>query len=183
VIGWVVAIGGPPGSGKSTAGRLVARELGLEYRSVGEEFRAEAKRHGMDLEAFDRYAEAHPEVDRALDRRMQELARPGRVIDGRIQGVLCRRNGVPVRSIVVTAEEGERARRIAERDGGTVEEARAGLRAREASERARFAKFYGIDLDRETPDLTVDSTHAPPDDVARTIVAFVQPTRGAGRPG
>ena len=180
MIGWVVTIGGPPGSGKSTAGRRVAEALGLEYRSAGEEFRAEAARRGMDLAAFGRYAEAHPEVDRDLDRRMQELARPGRVLDGRIQGVLCRRNGIPVRSVVVTASEAERARRLAHRDGESVEVALTLLREREASERARYVKFYGIDIDRESPDLTVDSTHRSPDEVTRAIVAFVRPPNSAG---
>ncbi|MGA8543592.1 MAG: AAA family ATPase, partial [Thermoplasmata archaeon] len=118
MIGWVVAIGGPPGSGKSTAGRLVAHRLGLTYLSAGDRFRAEAARRSMDLEAFGRYAENHPEVDRDLDREMQEVARPGTVLDGRIQGILCRRNGTPVRYVVVTATEAERARRVAGRDGG-----------------------------------------------------------------
>jgi CMP/dCMP kinase len=174
VIGWVIAIGGPPGSGKSTAGRLVAERLGLEYRSAGEMFRAEAGRRGMDLEAFGVYAEAHPEVDRELDRAMQALAQPGRVLDGRIQGILCRRAGTPVRSIVVTAELAERVRRVARRDGLSVEEAGEQVRAREASERERYTRFYGIDLDREAADLTIDSTRVPPPEVARAIVDFVR---------
>jgi CMP/dCMP kinase len=180
VIGWVLAIGGPPGSGKSTAGRLVAEQLGLEYRSAGEQFRAEAARRGMDLATFGRYAETHPEVDRELDRAMQALARPGRVLDGRIQGVLCRRNGIPVRYVVVTATAVERIRRIAGRDGETIAEATRQVQAREASERLRYAKFYGIDLDREPADLTVDSTHRPPGEVAAAIIDFV---RAAGPPG
>ncbi len=179
MIGWVVAIGGPPGSGKSTAGRWVAASLGLEYRSAGELFRAEAARRGLDLESFGRFAESHPEVDRDLDRAMQSLARPGRLLDGRIQGPLCRRNGIPVRSIVVTAEEPERVRRVAARDGIPEELARTEVRAREASERARYAKYYGIDLDRETADLTVDSTRTPPVEVARAIEEFVRPGPGA----
>jgi CMP/dCMP kinase len=177
VIGWVIALGGPPGSGKSTAGRLVADRLDLEYRSAGEIFRAEAARLGMDLAAFGRYAEGHPEVDRELDRTMQALARPGRLLDGRIQGVLCRRNGTPVRYVVVTADPDERVRRIARRDGQSIAEAAEQVRAREASERARYSRFYGIDLDREPADLTVDSTHSPPADVAAAIVEFV---RGPG---
>jgi CMP/dCMP kinase len=178
VIGWVIAIGGPPGSGKSTAGRLVAERLGLEYHSAGELFRAEAARRSMDLEAFGHYAEAHPEVDRDLDRAMQALARPGQVLDGRIQGILCRRNGTPVRSIVVTAEFEERVRRVARRDGQSHAEAAERVRVREASERARYAKFYGIDVDRESADLTVDSTSQPPADVAGAIVAFVRTPAG-----
>jgi CMP/dCMP kinase len=179
VIGWVVALGGPPGSGKSTAGRKVADELHLLYRSAGGEFRAEAARRGMDLESFGKYAESHPEVDRDLDRTMQGLARPGVVLDGRIQGVLCRRAGTPVRYIVVTATEEERARRVARRDGGSVADALSQIRAREASERARYSRYYGIDLDTEVPDLTVDSTSTPPDGVAAAIVEFLRaPARG-----
>ncbi|MGA8303564.1 MAG: cytidylate kinase family protein [Thermoplasmata archaeon] len=174
MIGWVVALGGPPGSGKSTAGRIVADRLDLEYRSAGEIFRSEAARLGMDLAAFGRYAERHPEVDRELDRTMQALARPGRLLDGRIQGVLCRRNGTPVRYVVVTAELDERVRRIARRDGQSLTEAAEQVRVREASERARYSTFYGIDLDREPADLTVDSTHQRPADVAAAIGEFVR---------
>ncbi|MCI4338781.1 MAG: cytidylate kinase family protein [Thermoplasmata archaeon] len=174
MIGWVIAIGGPPGSGKSTAGRRVAERLELGYHSAGELFRAEAARRSMDLEAFGRYAEAHPEVDRELDLVMQALARPGQVLDGRIQGILCRRNGTPVRSIIVTADAAERVRRVAQRDGQSVAEATERVRAREASERARYAKFYGIDVDREPADLTIDSTHRPPAEVASAIVDFVR---------
>ncbi len=169
----VVAIGGPPGSGKSTAGRRVAERLGLEYRSAGDVFRAEAAARGLDLEAFGRYAEAHPEVDRALDRAMQAAARPGLVLDGRIQGILCRRAGIPVAIVVVTADLAERARRVARRDGEDARAAEQSLRAREESERARYREIYGIDLDREAPDLLVDSTHLPPDEVADRIVEFL----------
>jgi CMP/dCMP kinase len=182
VIGWVVAIGGPPGSGKSTAGRLVASRLGLEYRSAGEQFRAEAARRGMDVEAFSTFAEAHPEVDRDLDRAMQEMARPGRILDGRIQGILCRRNGIPVRYVVVTADAEERVRRVAKRDGQSLAEAEERVRSREASERARYSRFYGIDLDREPADLTVDSTRQAPNVVADVIVEFLG-SRSSGSSG
>ncbi len=170
----VVTIGGPPGSGKSTAGRLAAERLGLEYRSAGEVFRAQAERRGLDVEAFGRFAETHPEVDRDLDTEMQSLAVPGRLLDGRIQGALCRRRGVSVHDVVVTAAEDERVRRVAGRDHQPLAEAARRVREREASERGRYRRLYGIDLETERPDLTVDSTHATPDDVATTIVEFVR---------
>jgi len=174
VIGRVVAIGGPPGSGKSTAGRLVVGALGLQYRSAGEVFRAEAAARGMDVESFGVYAEAHPEVDRTLDERMQALARPGVLLDGRIQGVLCRRRGTPVYSVVVTAEEDERARRVAARDGQAFEEARERIRNRAEGERRRYRALYGIEVDAERGDLTVDSTSTPADRVAEEIVRFLK---------
>lgn len=169
----VVTIAGPPGSGKSTAGRLVAEALGLEFRSAGELFRAEAARRDLSLEAFGEYARAHPEVDRELDRTMQSLAAPGRLLEGRIQGALCRRAGTPVHAIVVTAAEGERARRVAGRDRLSVEEALRRIRAREEVERARYRDFYGLDLDRGPSDLTIDSTHQSARAVAAEIVAYL----------
>jgi len=174
VIGAVVTVGGPPGSGKSTAGRLVADSLGLEFHSAGELFRAEARRHGVELAEFGRYAAAHPEVDRELDRTMQALARPGRLLDGRIQGALCRRAHVPVYDLVVTAREEVRVRRVADRDGQSLEQARVHVREREASERDRYQRFYSIDLDRERPDLVVDSSDRTPLEVADAILTFVR---------
>ncbi len=170
----VVTVGGPPGSGKSTAGRRVADRLSLEYRSAGEIFRAEGTRQGMTVEEFNRYAESHPEVDQELDRAMQALATPGRLLDGRIQGVLCQRNGIPVHAVVVTASEGERARRLAFRDGQSVAEARALLREREESERRRYRRDYGIDLEREKGDFTVDSTSRGPEAVTDAIVTYLE---------
>jgi CMP/dCMP kinase len=174
VIRTVVTIGGPPGSGKSTAGRRVAERLRLEFHSAGELFRAEGRRRGMEVEAFGQYAEAHPEVDRELDDALQALATPGHLLEGRIQGALCRRNGVPVHYVVVTATEDERVRRVAERDGQSLAEARLRVQQREASERDRYRRLYSIDLNREVADLTVDSTAQNAPAVAEAIVAFVR---------
>jgi len=175
----VVTLGGPPGSGKSTAGRSVAHTLGLEYHSAGEVFRAEAKARGMDLAAFGRFAEDHPEVDAALDRAMEALARPGVLLEGRVQGALCRRRGVAAVTIVITASAAERARRLAGRDQMTVAEAARAIADREASERARYLKYYGIDVEREPADLVVDSTAKGPEEVAVEIVAFLRARWGA----
>ncbi len=170
----VVAIGGPPGSGKSTAGRLVATTLGLEYLSAGDVFRAEAKSRGLGLEAFGRYAEAHLEVDRELDTTMQSLALPGRLLDGRIQAALCRRGGRPVYAIVVTAAEEERAQRVAQRDGQSLAEALRQIRERTDSERKRYLRIYDLDPESEPADLTVDSTRVPAAQVADRIFQFLR---------
>ena len=170
----VVTLAGPPGSGKSTAGRLVAERLGLEYRSAGDLFRAGAERRGMDVESFGRFAEEHPEVDRELDRTMQSLASPGRLLDGRIQGALCRRAGVGVHHVVVTAREEVRIRRVAMRDGQPIAEATTRVREREASERDRYLRYYGIDIERDAADLAIDSSDRTPEEVADAIVAHIR---------
>jgi predicted cytidylate kinase len=174
VISRVVTVGGPPGSGKSTACRRVAEVLGLTYTSAGQLFRAEARQRGLDLEAFGRYAEAHPEVDRTLDERVQALARPGALIEGRIQGALCRRHATPVHDVLVTATLDVRVQRVAQRDHQSLEDARSAIVQREASERHRYRRFYDLDIDTEPSDLTVDTTDLPPDDVAERIVEFLR---------
>ncbi len=181
MIGRVVAIGGPPGSGKSTAGRRVAEGLGLQYHAAGDVFRAEARAHGMDLEAFGHFAETHPEVDRRLDEAMQALARPGVLLDGRVQGQLCRRKGTPVYVVVVTAEEAVRAERVARRDGQPLEEALRRIRDRAASERERYRRLYDIDSEADAPDLLVDSTRLSAEDVARRISEFLLRPADGGR--
>ncbi len=173
MISRVVTVGGPPGSGKSTACRRVATAWGLEYTSAGQLFRAEARARGLDLEAFGRYAEAHPEVDRTLDDRMGALARPGALLEGRIQGALCRRRGVPVYDLLVTASLPVRVRRVAERDHQSPEDAESAIVSREASERTRYARHYGIDVDREPVDYALDTSELPPDEVARRIGEFL----------
>jgi predicted cytidylate kinase len=169
----VLTIGGPPGSGKSTAGRALAAQLGLEFVSAGELVRAAAKQRGVTLAELGALAEKDPTIDLGLDAEMVRLAAPTRLLDGRLTGPLLRRRGLPNRYVVVTAEERTRWERLAKRDGGTVDDVGRATREREASERTRYLRYYGIDLERETPDLTVDSTHAPAADVVRTIAEFL----------
>ncbi|MGI0052679.1 MAG: AAA family ATPase, partial [Thermoplasmata archaeon] len=133
-----IAIGGPPGSGTTTAARAIARELHLELVSAGERFRAEARARGMELGAFSRYAEEHPEVDRALDEAMLSQARPGSLLEGRVQGALLRRREVPVHWIEITAQFEVRVGRVAAREGIPPARASEEIRGRETSERARY---------------------------------------------
>lgn len=169
----VVCMGGPPGGGKTTAGRGVAEALNLEYLSAGTLFREEAAKRGMDVEAFNHFAEAHPEIDRAIDRAMGERARPGVLLDGRIQAPLLRRAGVAVHAILITAREEVRVQRVARRDGQSLEEARRRVRERSESERARYLAEYGIDLEREEGDLTVDSSDLSIEEVRARVLRFL----------
>ncbi|MCI4353162.1 MAG: AAA family ATPase [Thermoplasmata archaeon] len=178
----LVVVGGPPGSGKTTAARAAAERLGLEFHSAGALFRAQAERHNMDLGEFSRYAAEHPEVDRELDAHMLELARPGRLLEARLTGPLAQRKGIPVVYLLVTAREDVRAQRIAGRDGIPVAAALRAMLAREASEKARYQSIYGIDLDRAAPDLRVDSSDLPPAAVVDQLVDFIRRHAPPARP-
>jgi CMP/dCMP kinase len=170
----LVVVGGPPGSGKTTAARTTAERLGLEFLSAGARFRAQAQERGMDLAEFSRYAAGHPEVDRELDAFMLEHAEPGWLLDSRLAGPLARRKSIPVLYLVVTAADAVRAERLAGRDGMPVAAARRAMVARERSEKQRYVTLYGIDLDRETPDLLVDSSELIPLAVVDRLVDFIR---------
>ncbi|MCI4322027.1 MAG: AAA family ATPase [Thermoplasmata archaeon] len=174
----LVTIGGPPGSGKSTAGRAVAAQRHLEFVSAGELFRAEARRRRISLAELGTLAETDETIDRGLDDEMLRRATPGRLLDGRVTGPLCRRRGIDVRYIVVTADPEVRFQRLARRDGGDVAEVERLTRAREESERRRYSKYYQIDLSQERTDLTVDSTNGSPDEVVRAILDFLSSPEG-----
>jgi CMP/dCMP kinase len=174
----VVTVSGPPGSGKSTAARAVAKAKGLEYVSAGDRFRAEAARRGMDLAEFSRLAQRDPSIDTTLDAAMVTLARPGRLLDGRIQGALLRRRSIPVRDVLITAREEVRVQRLSDRDHQPVDVARRLTQEREASERDRYRRYYGIDLDTEPTNFTVDTSDLSPDAVVGLIVTYLDFAEG-----
>jgi len=68
-----------------------------------------------------------------------------------------------------------RAKRIAGREGTTVEEAKREIVARERSERIRYKSIYGIDVeDTRIFDLVIDSRDRTPDEIVAMIAARVR---------
>ena len=63
-----------------------------------------------------------------------------------------------------------RSARVAEREGGTVEQRREEIMQREECEVRRYLKYYDIDIrDRSIYDLIVDTTFLTPSEVADRI--------------
>ena len=76
----LITVAGGPGTGTTTLSKLLAARLGATHVYAGQVFRNLAAEHGMDVVAFNHYAQDRPEVDEELDRRMIELARCGDVV-------------------------------------------------------------------------------------------------------
>jgi cytidylate kinase len=143
----LVTISGPPGGGKSTVAAALADVLGYEHVSGGDIFRATAAERGLTLAEFNAQAEEDPRIDRELDRRIRETAETAEdlVLESRLSGWMA--GEFADLKVWLDAPLAVRAERIAEREGTSVAAAREETQDREASERERYAEYYGIDYD------------------------------------
>ncbi len=168
-----ITISGPPGSGKTTVCRMLGDRLGIDVVISGHIFRQMAKEHGMSLQEFGRMCEADPQADIALDERMVEIARQNDhvCLEGRLTAYMLTRHGIDAFRVLLTADIGERARRVAEREGGDANQRKAEIEEREACEAKRYQAYYDIDIrDRSVYDLVIDTTHIPAEEVAGAII-------------
>jgi cytidylate kinase len=172
----IVAIGGTPGSGKTTVAERFAKGRGYALVSAGTMFREMAAARGMDLDALGQEAERDHAIDRELDRRvLEEILRQDAfgndvIVDGRLQGILLTQRGVPCLKVWIDAPLELRAIRVAGREGTTAKEAMESIVRRERSERARYKAIYGIDLGDTRPyDLVIDSRDQAPEAIVAMI--------------
>jgi len=176
-----ITISGPPGSGKTTVCQILSQRLGLEVVVSGMIFRQMAKERHMSLADFGKMCEGDPQVDLALDERMVEIAREKEnvILEGRLTAYMLTRNGLDALRVYMDADLDERAKRVAEREGGTAEQRKQEIVEREACEAKRYFSYYSIDItDRSVYDLVVDTTHLTPQEVADAIVRATEAKYG-----
>jgi cytidylate kinase len=145
-MGIVITLSGQHGTGKSTYGRQIASKLNLRYVSAGSLFREVASERGLSLMELGKMCEEDEGIDRMIDGRSIESMRGGNVlIDSQLAGHFAR--DLDALKICLTASLEIRVDRIAKRDGKPSREMRDETLEREGSERSRFKRFYGVDLD------------------------------------
>jgi len=169
----IITISGPPGSGKTTVGRLLAEKLGFEFISTGMIFRELAKERGISLPEFGEMALENHDIDKELDKRIIALARDGKrlVLEGRLAAHMLHLNGIKSFKVWIDAHIHERAKRIAGRENNTLEQVREEIIAREKCEHARYKKIYDIDLGSlAVYDKAVDSTEMTPEQIVDEII-------------
>lgn len=147
VKGVLITISGPAGSGKSHCASELAKLYGVPCHSAGSIFRKMAMEKGVSPEEFSKMADNDPKIDKEIDRRTSELAkRGGLILEGRLVSFFSSTSAHKI-SLYLTAPFHERVKRIAEREGISLEESEAKTRTREESERQRYLALYGLDVD------------------------------------
>lgn len=168
-----ITISGPPGSGKTTVCERLSELLSIECVISGNLFREMARNHDLTLEEFGELAGRDPQYDMMLDQRMLEIAWENEniILEGRLAAHMLTRNGIPAFRVLLDAEMEERTRRVAEREGITLEEAKMAIRTREECEAKRYREYYNIDIhDLSVYDLILDTSHVSAEEVADIIL-------------
>lgn len=182
----IISISGVPGSGKTSAGKIVADRLGMKFYSMGGLRGKMALERGMTINELNALGESDPTTDTALDEYQRELGtkEDGFVIEGRLSWRFIPHSF----KVFLDCDPSEAARRIYEaqrskkdrRDDEppyrNTEEARAELDRRIASDVRRYRKYYGVDYRDPTHyDLIVDTTpFKGPEETAETILTALK---------
>lgn len=175
----VILISGPHGTGKSTIARAIAGKLGLRYISAGEIFRKKAREYGMGIVEFTKYVEKNPELDYEIDNAMMEEIKKGNVVVDSQLAYFFAKKIIDERTITVSillyASFNERVKRLAEREGISLEKARAEIQTREISEKKRFEKLYGAKLwSIDDFDIVLNTTNLKKDESIEVCVRIVE---------
>ncbi len=168
----VIAVSGPPGSGKTTVAKAVAQAFGLRYVSAGSLFRSAAFERGISIDQFSLMAEQDPSIDLMVDNATKKEAEKGNVVlDGHLTAWVIA-EGI---RIYVKAPRDVRYARIAKRDSLPLLKAVQENLTREESEIRRYKAAYGYDVtDLSGFDLVIDTAFLSEEDSKSVVIDFLR---------
>jgi cytidylate kinase len=169
----IITVSGLPGTGKSTLSKVIANHFKLTYTSSGDVFRDMAKKKGVSLEEFGRMADADPSIDKEIDRRQIELGktRGDILFEGRLSGLFIDAD----LKIMLKTDVKVRARRIAQREDISLEQAMHETLTRQECEARRYRECYDFDMSDLTPyDLVIESGVWNPEATAQIAITAIE---------
>ncbi len=175
----IITISGKPGSGKTTAARRIAKELGYRHLSMGDLRGRIAQKHGMTIDELNEVGKKEDWTDKEAD---AELIRIGKEEDDYVIDTWIGFHFIPGSiKIFLEVDEDIGAERIFkdqrpdEPEKKTVEGVKEMLKERIENSRARYKKWYGVDyLKKSNYDLIIDTTNMEKKEVAGKILEFVE---------
>jgi cytidylate kinase len=175
----ILCVCGLAGSGKSTVAKRLARHYKLKYLSGGDALKAVAADMGYKVTCkgwweseegrrFIEERERNLEIDRKVDEKLLKWARKGGVVLDSWAIPWLVKEGFKV---WLEASENERARRVAQRDDLSLEDAVRFIREKEEKTKAIYKKLYGFNLGEDfTPfNLIIDVENLDKDEVYQAL--------------
>lgn len=173
---FIISLSGQLGSGKSTIGKLLAKQLGYTFYSTGSAQRKIAAERGMTTLELNQLSMTDSSIDKQIDSIFKNLALQDEnfVVDSRL-GFFFIPSSLKVKLNVETQVAAERIfsdpTRSEEKKYASVQEAKQSLLKRRALEVERFKKLYHVDIDNEANfDLVIDTTQKTPDEIVNIIM-------------
>ncbi|MDH4329928.1 MAG: cytidylate kinase family protein [Candidatus Moranbacteria bacterium] len=180
----IITITGDLGSGKSTVGKMLAKELELERYYIGQIRRDAAKKMGMTLEEYNKYGETHPETDIDVDNYQKKLGqeKDNFLIEGRTSWFLIPHSI----KLYFEVDPREGAKRVFKELQGenvrnevasvsSVEELMKIHKKRNDSDNYRYKKYYGKDCyDKKNFDFIIDTTNLTPQEALEKTLEYIK---------
>jgi len=170
----VIAISGPPGSGKTTYAKFISEKFNLRYVSAGKIFRELANKLNMNLDDFHKLAEKDYSYDIMVDNISIEEANKGNVvIEGHLSCWILK--DIADLKIYLNAPLEERIRRLMERDKKSYDEVKEEILNREKSNKLRFKLIYGINIeDFSNIDLMINTSILSKEEIFEILTYFLK---------
>lgn len=169
----IITIGGLPGTGTTTAAKLLSEKLDIPFVSTGSIFRQMAKERGMSVLEFSDLAENDTTIDIEIDKRQAELAKSSSdlIIEGRLSAYFVDAD----LKLWLNAPLNIRAERIADRESKDVDLAIHEIEIREESEALRYKEIHNIDINNmDIYDLVINSGNFNPESIISIIVTTLK---------
>ena len=164
---------GVPGSGTTTAAKVLSERLEIPFVSAGAIFREMAAERGMTPVEFGKFAENNTDIDKEIDNRQAKLAEEAQdlIVEGRLSAYFIDAD----LKVCFTAPLEVRAKRVCEREDKSIELAKEEILSREESEALRYMDIHNIDIrNMDIYDLIINTDSFDPDSIAEIILTTLK---------
>ncbi|MBS3147751.1 cytidylate kinase family protein [Candidatus Woesearchaeota archaeon] len=175
----IITIMGKPGSGKSTVGKLIAKELKYDYFSGGDLRGKIAMERGLTIDELNKIGETERWTDDECDKLIEKMGKEQNnlVLDSRTAWHFVPKSF----KVFLDVDLKEAAKRVFkdqrpdEEKASSANELYERMNARMENDNSRYKKWYKIDyLNLKNYDLVIDTTKLSPQETVKRILAEVK---------
>ena len=165
-----IAISGKSGCGNTTVSKLLSEKLNVKM--INFTFRSLAEETGLTLPEIIEKAKTDDSFDIAVDTRQVEMTKEDScVLGSRLAIWMLKEADIKV---YLYASDEVRAKRIQNREGGSLDEIASFTRMRDEQDSFRYKKLYNIDNnDYSFVDLEIDTSLYNPEEIVEKIITLL----------